>query len=89
MLLSLEAGTYRFCGDLQLMATTSLIRFLLVNGIGGFLIGIGAGVGFLMLYADTGMFIGQPLAVGMLLWAFGVSFAMGVIATGLALHRYY
>lgn len=66
----------------------SLSRFLVVNGFGGFLVGLGVGFGYLEACPDTAMFIGQPLSIAMLLWTFGVSFGLGAIGTGLALMSY-
>lgn len=67
---------------------TPLVKFLLVNGIGGFLTGLWAGLGFIVVHAQAGLFSGQPLATAMLLWAFGASFSMGAIGTGVAFLPY-
>jgi len=62
-----------------------LLQFLLINGLGGFIVGLLAGSGYIVFYADVELFIGQPLAIAMLLWAFSATFAMGAVCTGLAL----
>lgn len=67
---------------------TRLIRFLLVNMAGGFVIGLVAGLAFMQSNGDTDLLFRQPLAAAMLLWGFAASFGMGAIGTGLALLPY-
>ena len=64
---------------------TPLIRFLLVNLAGGFAIGLVTGLAFIQSDGSAGLLMDQPLAAAMLLWAFGASFGMGAIGTGLSL----
>lgn len=66
------------------MAMTPLVRFLIVNLAGGFAIGLIAGFAFMQSQGSAGLFTDQPLAAAMMLWAFGASFGMGAIGTGLA-----
>lgn len=61
----------------------TLIRFLLLNAIGGFMLGLVAGIAFIQAQMGLDLLIREPLAAGMLLWGFGASIAMGAIGTGL------
>ena len=65
-----------------------LLQFLLINGLGGFIAGLLAGGGYIVFYSDVELFIGQPLAIAMLLWGFGATFATGAVCTALALLPY-
>lgn len=62
-----------------------LVRFLLVNLAAGFLIGAAVGACFVLSGANAELFEGQPLGTAMLLWAFGASFGLGMLGTGLAM----
>lgn len=63
-----------------------LIRFLIINATGGFLLGLLAGAGFLVSKGMLGLFVTEPLGAGMILWAFASPFSMGAIGSGLALN---
>lgn len=65
-----------------------LVRFLLVNLLGGFSIGFVTGLSFIHLQMGAGLLVDEPIAAAMLLWNFAASFAMGAIATALALLSY-
>jgi len=69
----------------MLAIMSPLWKFLLVNGLGGFGIGLVAAIGYIMFFAEPALFSGQPLGTVLLVWAFGSSFAAGAIGTGLAL----
>lgn len=70
------------------MFMSPFLQFLFINALGGFIVGLFAGAGYILFCADVGLFEGQPLATAMLLWGFGASFAMGAVCTGLALLPY-
>ncbi len=64
-----------------------LIRFLLINLIGGFTIGLVVGFSFMLSNGKTELLVQEPLAAALLLWGFAASFGMGAIGTALALLR--
>ena len=66
-------------------AMSSLLRFLAFNLTAGFVLGLAVGTGFLLSNGNAALFAEEPLATAMLLWAFGASFGMGVLGTGLAM----
>lgn len=63
-----------------------LLKFLLINALGGFSIGIAAGIACIA-FQDSGFLANQPLEAVLVLWAFGASFTLGAIGTGLAFLR--
>ncbi len=65
-----------------------LIRFLLLNAAGGFSAGLGVGCAFVQATALSDSAGTDPLAIMLVLWGFGSSFALGAVATGLALLPY-
>lgn len=67
---------------------TSLMRFLLINLAGGFLLGLGTGSAYVMLHMGLDLLFTEPLAAAMLLWGFAATFAVGAVGTGLALLPY-
>jgi hypothetical protein len=67
---------------------TPLVRFLLVNLSGGFVLGLAAGCAHVALNMDAGFFLTEPLAALMVLWGFAATFGVGAIATGLGLLPY-
>lgn len=62
---------------------TSLIRFLVVNWTGGFGLGLVVGLFFINSNWEGDLLFREPIAAGLLLWAFAASFAMGAIGTAL------
>lgn len=84
-----SANRQRISGTIRLLLMLAIMsplwKFLLVNGLGGFGIGLVAAIGYIMFFAEPALFSGQPLGTVLLVWAFGSSFAAGAIGTGLAL----
>lgn len=67
---------------------TPLMRFLLVNLAGGFVLGLGTGFAHLALFMGIELLFQELLAAAMLLWSFATVFAVGAVGTGLALLPY-
>lgn len=65
-----------------------MMRFLLVNFAGGFVLGLVAGFTCVILYNGLGFLLHEPLAAAMMLWGFAATFAVGAVGTGLALLPY-
>lgn len=61
-----------------------LLKHLLINTLGGFSIGIVTGIACIMVQ-DSAFPAAQPLETVLVLWAFGATFTLGAIGTGLAL----
>lgn len=62
----------------------TLLRFITVNLAIGFLIGMVVGTCFVTI-GQGSVALSQPLAVAMIIWAFGASFALGMLSTALAM----
>jgi len=58
-----------------------LVRLLLVNLVASLVLGSLVAVALLLSGGVLGLFIDEPLAALLLLWAFGASFAIGMIGT--------
>lgn len=67
---------------------TSLVRFLIVNLAGGFVLGLATGCAYVVLNMDAAFFVHEPLAAALVLWGFAATFAIGAVGTGLALLPY-
>lgn len=67
---------------------SKLVQFLLINTAGGFCVGLAAGCAFIASGSVAPSLDQSLLASVLVLWGFGSSFALGAVATGLALLPY-
>jgi hypothetical protein len=67
---------------------TPLLRFLLVNFAGGFVLGLATGCAYVVLSMDASLFVQEPLTAAMVLWGFAATFAVGAVGTGLGMLPY-
>lgn len=67
---------------------TQLLRFLIINFAGGFVLGMGTGLVWLQIHHGSELLVDEPIAAGLILWSFAAPFAAGAIGTGLAFLPY-
>lgn len=67
---------------------TPLVRFLLLNFAGGFVLGLAAGCAHVALNMDAGLFAREPLFAAMVVWGFAATIGLGAVGTGLAMLPY-